>query len=124
VASAVKTERSRIVVDEAYMTGGLTGNMVEMGTVERVLMEPKHSYTQIVRESNPDADPKKKRSTEVILSNIGHKEFLRESHRFAGRCPQVMDIRKGMVPLDLIVNDVLGRCFRYDENVSEVYDAK
>ena len=35
------------------------GNIVEMGDVEEVLMNPKHPYTQMLKESIPEADPKK-----------------------------------------------------------------
>jgi peptide/nickel transport system ATP-binding protein len=35
------------------------GDIVEMGTVEQVLMAPKHPYTQLLRESIPEADPKR-----------------------------------------------------------------
>ena len=33
------------------------GDIVEMGTVEQVLMSPKHPYTKLLRDSIPDADP-------------------------------------------------------------------
>ena len=36
------------------------GNIVEMGPVEEVLMNPRHPYTQLLRESIPEADPKKR----------------------------------------------------------------
>jgi len=35
------------------------GNIVEMGDVEEVLMNPKHPYTQMLKESIPEADPRK-----------------------------------------------------------------
>ena len=34
------------------------GNIVEMGTVEQVLMHPKHPYTKLLRDSIPQADPR------------------------------------------------------------------
>jgi peptide/nickel transport system ATP-binding protein len=36
------------------------GNIVEMGAVEEVLIEPKHPYTKLLRESIPEADPEKR----------------------------------------------------------------
>ena len=33
------------------------GNIVEMGSVEQVLMSPRHPYTKLLRESIPEADP-------------------------------------------------------------------
>lgn len=106
------------------------GNIVEMGPVERVLMEPKHPYTRLLRESIAEADPKKKWSTQISLSDIEHEEYLRKGCRFAGRCPEVMDVCQENVPPDFTVDGVLVKCFLYDEdvmsekNVSEVYDAK
>jgi peptide/nickel transport system ATP-binding protein len=34
------------------------GNIVEMGTVEQVLMNPRHPYSKLLRDSIPQADPK------------------------------------------------------------------
>lgn len=92
------------------------GNIVEMGPVEKVLMDPKHPYTQLLRESIPEADPKKRWSTTVKLSDAEHEEYLREGCRFAGRCPLVMDICKQEVPEDVYVDDVLVKCHKYTEN--------
>ena len=42
------------------------GNIVEMGPVEQVLMNPRHPYTRLLRESIPEADPHK------ALEGYGH----------------------------------------------------
>ena len=89
------------------------GNIVEMGTVEKVLMAPKHSYTRLLRESIPEADPKKRWDKKVTLSELEHEEYLREGCKFAGRCPLVMDICKQEVPADVYVDDVLVKCHKY-----------
>src|SRR5512139_3326625 len=36
------------------------GNIVEMGPVERVLVDPKHPYTRLLKESIPEADPRRR----------------------------------------------------------------
>jgi ABC-type oligopeptide transport system ATPase subunit len=36
------------------------GDIVEMGTVEQVLMNPRHPYTKLLRESIPEADPSRR----------------------------------------------------------------
>ncbi len=51
------------------------GNIVEMGTVEQVLMNPKHPYTKLLRDSIPEADPKKRWRDAVTLSDTEHEEY-------------------------------------------------
>jgi peptide/nickel transport system ATP-binding protein len=89
------------------------GNIVEMGTVEQVLMNPRHPYSKLLRDSIPQADPKKRWTTTITLSELEHEEYLRQGCRFAGRCPDVMDICKGVVPTDIYIDDVLVKCHLY-----------
>jgi peptide/nickel transport system ATP-binding protein len=90
------------------------GNIVEMGSVEQVLMSPRHPYTQLLRESIPEADPARRWHTTVNLSEFEHEEYLRTGCKFAGRCPKVMDICKTQVPADIIQEDVLVKCHLYN----------
>jgi peptide/nickel transport system ATP-binding protein len=92
------------------------GNIVEMGTVEQVLMNPKHPYSKLLRDSIPQADPQKRWTTRVTLSELEEEEYLRQGCKFAGRCPDVMDICKGVVPADINVDDVLVKCHLYSDN--------
>jgi peptide/nickel transport system ATP-binding protein len=89
------------------------GNIVEMGPVEKVLMEPKHPYTMLLRESIPEADPKKRWSGTITLSELEHEEYLREGCKFAGRCPGAIEICREVVPEDVYVDDVLVKCHKY-----------
>lgn len=89
------------------------GNLVEMGTVEEVLMNPRHPYTRLLRESIPEADPKRRWKNTVNLTELETEEYLRTGCKFAGRCPDVMDICRGVVPEDLIVDDTLVKCHKY-----------
>jgi peptide/nickel transport system ATP-binding protein len=89
------------------------GNIVEIGPVEQVLMEPKHPYTQLLRASIPEADPKKRWSERINLSELEHEEYLRTGCKFAGRCPKVMDRCKTEMPPDFDVNGVLAKCHLY-----------
>jgi peptide/nickel transport system ATP-binding protein len=95
------------------------GNIVEMGTVEQVLMNPKHPYSRLLRDSIPQADPKKRWTTTVTLAELEQEEYLRQGCRFAGRCPDVMDICRGVVPADLRVDDVLVKCHLYSDEVEK-----
>jgi peptide/nickel transport system ATP-binding protein len=89
------------------------GNIVEMGPVESVLMQPKHPYTQLLRDSIPQADPKKKWHDTITLGELEHEEYLRTGCKFAGRCPVVMDICKGEIPKDIIVDGVQVKCHKW-----------
>jgi peptide/nickel transport system ATP-binding protein len=91
------------------------GNIVEMGMVEQVLMNSRHPYTRLLRESIPEADPKKRWTTTVNLQELEHEEYLRQGCKFAGRCPLVMEKCKVEVPADLIVDGTLVKCHKYSE---------
>jgi peptide/nickel transport system ATP-binding protein len=91
------------------------GNIIEMGTVEQVLANPRHPYSKLLRDSIPQADPQKRWTTRVTLSETEYDEYLRQGCKFAGRCPDVMDICKGVVPADLYVDDVLVKCHLYSD---------
>ena len=91
------------------------GNIVEMGSVEQVLMAPKHPYTQLLRESIPEADPKKRWTGTINLTELEHEEYLRKGCKFAGRCPLVMEICKTEPPQNIIIDDVLVKCHKYSE---------
>lgn len=91
------------------------GNIVEMGTVEQVLMDPKHPYTRLLRDSIPQADPRKRWTDTINLVELEHEEYMRKGCKFAGRCPLVMERCKTEVPADLNVEGVLVKCHLYDE---------
>lgn len=89
------------------------GNIVEMGTVEQVLMNPRHPYTQLLRESIPEADPDKRWHGRVNLNETEQQEYLKQGCKFANRCPLVMDICRREVPKDVMVDNVLVKCHKY-----------
>lgn len=91
------------------------GNIVEMGTVEEVLMNPRHPYTKLLRDSIPQADPTRRWEGRVDLNETEEQEFLRTGCRFAGRCPVVMDVCREKMPPDFYVGDVLVKCYKYSE---------
>jgi peptide/nickel transport system ATP-binding protein len=93
------------------------GNIVEMGTVEQVLMHPQHPYTQMLRDSIPEADPRRRWRGRVNLNETEREEYLKQGCRYAGRCPLVMDVCKREVPADIQVDNVLVKCHKYSESV-------
>ncbi|HZD42562.1 MAG TPA: ABC transporter ATP-binding protein, partial [Methanomicrobiales archaeon] len=74
IVNLFKTLRDRLEVSVLYITHDLAtayyvsdriaimfrGNIVEMGSVEQVLMNPKHPYTELLKESIPEADPSRR----------------------------------------------------------------
>ncbi len=89
------------------------GNLIELGVVEDVLMQPKHPYTQLLRESIPEADPNRRWTERVSLSDIEHEEYMRKGCRFAGRCPKAMEICRTDLPEDLRIGSVMVKCHLY-----------
>ena len=94
------------------------GNIIEMGSVEQVLMAPKHPYTQLLRDSIPEADPARRWTGTVKLSDTEHEEYLKQGCRFAGRCPLVMEKCRHQVPPDLYLEGTLIKCHLYTEEQS------
>jgi len=92
------------------------GNIVEMGPVEHVLMDPKHPYTRLLRESIPEVNPDLRWREIVTLTDIEHEEYLRKGCKFAGRCPKVMEICKNVVPDNIGIDDVQVKCHLYSSD--------
>lgn len=89
------------------------GTIVEIGPVEKILIDPKHPYTKILRDSVPEPDPEKRWKEKIKLSSFEEREFLSIGCKFAGRCPYVMDICKKEVPNDIILDGVTVKCHLY-----------
>ena len=86
------------------------GNIVAMGDVENVLIEPKHPYVKLLRDCIPETDLKKRWKTKVRLSESDTEEYLRAGCKFAGRCPQVMEICRRELPKDVDIDGALIKC--------------
>lgn len=91
------------------------GNLVEMGDAERVLMHPKHPYTELLRDSIPEADPKNRWTTKMDLGEGEDEEYHRVGCKFAGRCPQVMDRCKVEAPKAFDLEGIDVKCFLYGD---------
>ncbi|MEJ5229831.1 MAG: ABC transporter ATP-binding protein [Pseudothermotoga sp.] len=91
------------------------GNLIEIGTTEKVLLDPKHPYTKLLRESVPEADPKKKWTNTVIIAESEEEEYRKTGCRFAGRCPYAMKICKDQPPDYYNVDGTLVKCFLYSQ---------
>jgi len=76
------------------------GSLVEIGPSDDVFFRPKHPYTELLVQSNPEPDPKSERNrTSVsIAGEIPSPVNIKPGCRFAGRCPKVMSICKETTP--------------------------
>lgn len=92
----------------------LRGWIVEMGPVEAVLGDPKHPYTRNLKDSVPRADPDRLWDQRSSLVELESDEYMRKGCRFAGRCPDVMDICRGQVPPDVQHEGRVVKCFLYE----------
>jgi len=99
----------------------LRGYIVELGPVEDVLERPAHPYTQLLKESVPEPAPEKRESwaKHIELGTTEVKEYGRIGCKFAGRCPQVMDICREADPPDVQVGRQTVKCYLYAEHVEK-----
>lgn len=92
------------------------GNLVMMGDVDNVLVEPKHPYVQLLRSSIPGTNPRKRWTTKINLSDSEQEEYLRTGCKFAGRCPDVMEICRRDDPPEIFVDNTLVKCHKFTGN--------
>ena len=76
------------------------GKVIEMGPADAVFFNPQHPYTQLLIESNPEADPKVERSrTHIpIRGELTSPINPPPGCRFADRCPRVMGVCRSTTP--------------------------
>ncbi len=98
----------------------LRGYVVEAGPVEDVLERPLHPYTQLLKESVPEPEPKEKEAwtKNITLGATEVKEYGRVGCKFAGRCPYVMKICRQVDPPDFYVGQSAVKCYLYSEHAS------
>jgi peptide/nickel transport system ATP-binding protein len=92
----------------------LRGWIVEMGPVETVLGNPKHPYTQNLKQSIPSADPDQGWTEKIDLTVLEGEEYSHQGCKFAGRCPAVMEVCRRKVPPDINHEGRMVKCFLYD----------
>jgi peptide/nickel transport system ATP-binding protein len=92
------------------------GTVAEVGTVERVIRDPKHPYTQLLVSSIPVADRKRRWGEDAPPEGEGAQPHVgaRRGCPFAPRCPAVMDIcREHPPPLYVPDGQRAASCFLY-----------
>ena len=76
------------------------GTVVEVGPSDEVFFNPKHPYTKLLIESNPEPDPNLERSRQhvAIKGEITSPVNMQSGCRFADRCPSAIDKCKNVDP--------------------------
>ena len=88
------------------------GNVVAMGDVDKVLVEPKHPYVRLLRDSIPETDPRKRWTTKLRLSDSEQEEYFRTGCKFAGRCPDAIGICRQQAPESVFADGTLVKCHK------------
>jgi peptide/nickel transport system ATP-binding protein len=104
----------------------LRGYIVESGPVDDILDRPFHPYTKLLIESVPEPAPKERESwaKHISLGTTEVKEYGRVGCKFAGRCPQVMDICRQVDPPDVQVERRTVKCYLYTEHAGQASPEK
>jgi len=101
-----------------YMAVMLRGSVVETGPAEKVLLNPLHPYTLLLKESVPD--PYKEAKETVIQTGkeqvLEIEEYVKEGCKFALRCPHAKDICKEKMPPDVSIDGVVVKCWLYEKS--------
>ncbi len=84
------------------------GSLVELGPADQVYFEPKHPYTEILVNSNPEPDPEteRHRQSTAITGEIPSPVNVPAGCRFANRCPKVMDVCRTETPKLIPLQDL------------------
>ena len=95
------------------------GSVAEAGSVERVIKEPKHPYTQLLVQSIPQADPTKRWGEAPVRGDMD-RAGATAGCKFADRCPYVMDVcRQRQPPLFRPHSDRVASCFLLHDTPEE-----
>ena len=94
------------------------GGVAEAGSVEEVIQNPKHPYTQLLIDSVPQPDPKAAWGEEddESVERLDENAILTDQCRFAPRCKYAMDECSTTTPnLRVIGPNQLASCFLYKD---------
>jgi oligopeptide/dipeptide ABC transporter ATP-binding protein len=93
------------------------GSVVEAGSMQKVIKDPQHPYTQLLVDSIPQPDPKIAWGTETFVGLANEGGTALDGCKFADRCPKVMDKCNGQVPpLFQTRPYTVANCFLYEDS--------
>ena len=131
ILESIRTLNKDLGISVVYVTHDLTtayqicddilvmykGSVVERGSVERVIREPKHPYTRLLVESIPQmrTDNAWEQGAQDLLSIDESGETT--GCKFADRCPQVMqECHSQHPPPFQIQHQHIASCYLYDDS--------
>jgi peptide/nickel transport system ATP-binding protein len=91
------------------------GDMVELGPVQKVVLEPLHPYTKALIQSIPRSDPDKRWVEKVKLSTLEAREYSKIGCKFSDRCPWAQEVCRTIAPDERLVDERKVRCHRAEE---------
>lgn len=92
------------------------GRVVEYGTVDQVLRNPKHPYTRALMESVPSLDDDKSEQLQTVEGQTPSPADVTEGCEFAGRCPfAAQECLTGVIPMRKFDGGQEVRCIRLDD---------
>jgi peptide/nickel transport system ATP-binding protein len=93
------------------------GEVAEVGSVDLVVKEPRHPYTQLLIQSIPRADPSHPwRKQKLTAERSNPPVSANQACKFADRCPHVMEICRNVVPpLFRLDERRAAACFLYQD---------
>ncbi|MDZ4766736.1 MAG: ABC transporter ATP-binding protein [Chloroflexota bacterium] len=92
----------------------LRGWIVEMGPVEQVLGDPKHPYTQNLKQSIPPINPDAVWNEKMDLAQLDSDAFAHVGCKYANRCPHVMEKCRTHEPPNILHEGRTVKCFLYE----------
>ena len=87
------------------------GKIVEMGPIDKVLLHPKHPYTQALIDALSEPDPENLHKEKKIRINEPLDIDVYQGCRFRARCPYAIEECKDEPPLEDIGDDRDVACF-------------
>jgi len=87
------------------------GKLVEVGTIDQVLLHPKHPYTQALIDALSEPDPENLHREKKIRINEPLDIDVYSGCRFRARCPYAIEKCKEEPPLDPIGDSRKVACF-------------
>ena len=94
------------------------GNVMEAGSVDKVIKDPQHPYTRLLIDSIPWPDISRKWGETAIKVRESDLSDQGLGCRFSSRCPMVMDKCKQSPPLFRLSEHQAASCFLYDQKPS------
>jgi peptide/nickel transport system ATP-binding protein len=92
------------------------GRIVEYGTTDQVLRNPRHPYTRALLQSVPSLVADKSIELKTVEGQTPSPADVTEGCEFADRCPFVVEAcRKQIIPLTIFQDNHRVRCIRAEE---------